>query len=150
MKYTYTKDTLKWSDLAKKELWEDVTIEMMSDEDRRGDVYVRLAPSYCSAALTKFILKLDNRCDKMSFHPRVRRQVGSPAKIQTPSNAKKWTIKKVSEQVEDSSATTSTPTTLPTTPLQYDDSDTGNDTVDEGNIEGTQDSEFDVSSDSDH
>ena len=92
----------------------------MSDEEKREEVYVRHPPFYRSDALTKFISKLNKRCDKkMSTHPRVKRNVGSPAKTPTPANAKKWTVKKMNDTVSDES-TRSTPRGLPTTPLADD------------------------------
>lgn len=78
-----------------RELWKDVTIDMMSDEEKRGEIYVRHPPAYRSTALSKFISKLDNRCDKkMSAHPRVKRNLGTPLRVQTPACAKKWMVKK--------------------------------------------------------
>ena len=117
----------------------------MSDEEKHDEVYVRHPPFYRSDALTKFISKLDKRCDKMSTHPRIKRNVGSPAKTPTPANAKKWTVKKINDTVSDES-TRSTPRGLPTTPLADDVGDIGNETE----VEDSGDSEFDVSSDIDH
>ena len=41
--------------------WNDVTVDMMSDEEKRGEVYVRHQPTYRSDTLNAFIRKLDER-----------------------------------------------------------------------------------------
>ena len=70
------------------ELW---TPDMMSDEEKHDDHYIRHPPSYYrSSALSKFITKLDARCDKKMFsHPRVTRQIGSPRKLMHHHTQKK-------------------------------------------------------------
>lgn len=97
-----------------KELWQDVTPDMMSDEEQIGENYVRHQPSYRSDALNKFITKLDNRGDKkMSAHPRTKRTMGSPRKLCPPSHARKWTVKNErihSATEQDGSEDTSTTT----------------------------------------
>ena len=45
------------------ELWADVTPDMMSEEEKDGDVYIRHQPSYRSNTLNKFIKKLDQRLE---------------------------------------------------------------------------------------
>ena len=45
-------------------LWADVKPEMMSDEDREEDFYIRHPPSYRSKALQKFIDKLETRLNQ--------------------------------------------------------------------------------------
>ena len=78
-----------------KKLWQDVTPDMMSDEEKIGEKYVRHQPSYRSDSLNKFVTKLDSRGDKkMSAHPRTRRTIGSPRKLCAPTHARKWTVKK--------------------------------------------------------
>ena len=44
--------------------WQSVTADMMSDEERRGDVYIRHQPEYRSEVLTSFINKVDERSSK--------------------------------------------------------------------------------------
>ena len=68
---------------------------MMSDEELQGDIYIRHPPSYRSEILSKFIEKLDSRAAKSndSAHPRVMRQLGTPAEVAIPSSCKKWMIK---------------------------------------------------------
>ena len=44
--------------------WKEVTPEMMSDEERVGDKYVRHPPSFRSEKVSKFIEKLDSRLVK--------------------------------------------------------------------------------------
>ena len=77
------------------ELWEDVTPEMMSEEEEDGEGYVRHPPSYRSEGLTKFITKLDQRLDmRQSKHPRVARRLDSPLEKPLPHMYKKWVVKK--------------------------------------------------------
>ena len=58
--------------------WKDVTPDMMSDEEKQGDVFIHHQPSYRS---TKFLNKLDQRAAaKSSYQPRASRELGSPAK----------------------------------------------------------------------
>ena len=44
--------------------WVDVTADMMSEEERVGDRYVRHPPSYRSQKRSKFIMKLDQHASK--------------------------------------------------------------------------------------
>ena len=75
------------------ELWADVFPEMMSDEDKEGEVYVRHQPSYRSKALNTFISKLDERLDSSKDrHPRVARRLGSPHKKPAPEGCKKDSV----------------------------------------------------------
>ena len=61
------------------ELWEEVTPDMMSEEEEEGNGNIRHPPSYRSKGLNKFIAKLDKRLDtKQSKHSRVARRLGSP------------------------------------------------------------------------
>ena len=76
--------------------WDDVTVEMMSDEEKRGDVYVRHQPMYRSDALNGFIKKLDERSAASSSHAKFQRVVGTPAKKIVPASAKKWIIRPMS------------------------------------------------------
>ena len=76
-------------------LWEDITPDMMSEEEKCDDAYIRHPPSYRSKEMDKFLTKLDKRCEeKMSSHPRIKRRLGSPRKLSVPCHAKKWVIKK--------------------------------------------------------
>ena len=62
-------------------LWAEVTPDLMSEEEKEGDVYVRHPPSHRSDSSNKFIKKLDQQLDsKMDRkrHPRLRRRLGSP------------------------------------------------------------------------
>jgi len=73
--------------------WADVTADMMSEEERVGDVYVRHPPHYRSEKLNKFIRKLDERASKKSkSHARFSRKEGSPRKLPIPKHAKQWMI----------------------------------------------------------
>lgn len=76
-------------------LWADVLPDMMSDEERVEDFYVRHPPSYRSKALSDFINKLETRLGKeKSTHPRLERRPGCAVEKPVPSRFKKWTIKK--------------------------------------------------------
>lgn len=73
--------------------WKQVTPDMMSDEEKQGDIFIRHQPSYRSDKLSIFLSKLDNRFEKKSSHqPRVKRQMGSPAQKDIPMFAKNWMI----------------------------------------------------------
>ena len=77
------------------ELWADVFPEMMSDEDKEGEEYVRHQPSYRSKALNNFISKLDERLESSKDkHPRIARSLGSPHNKPIPEGCKKWVLKK--------------------------------------------------------
>ena len=66
----------------------------MSDEEKRGDVYVRHRPEYRSDRFNSFIDKLDERCDKKSsHHARFKRCVGTPSKTPQPVHVKSWMVK---------------------------------------------------------
>lgn len=74
--------------------WKDVTPDMMSDEEKQGDVFIRHQPSYRSTNFTKFLNKLDQRAAAKSSHqPRASRELGSPAKKPIPPMCKQWMIK---------------------------------------------------------
>ena len=72
--------------------WSDITADMMSDEEKVGNSYVRHPPAYRSKKLNDFISKLDQRSAKGSSHPRKKRISGSPRECTVPSNAKSWMI----------------------------------------------------------
>ena len=81
--------------------WSDITPEMMSDEDRVEDKYVRHPPSFRSDKVSRFIHKLDSRLNrKGSDKARFVRVMGSPRMLPPPRNAKQWTIAQ-SAHVED-------------------------------------------------
>jgi hypothetical protein len=74
--------------------WQQLTPDMMSDEEKSGEVFVRHQPSYRSDSLNKFLTKLDSRTDKKTSHqPRMPRITGSPVNIDVPYHAKNWMIK---------------------------------------------------------
>lgn len=74
--------------------WSDITPDMMSEEEKVGDTYVRHPPSYRSSKLQEFIDKLDARLEKRTNdRPRISRTIGSPRKATPPFTARKWTIK---------------------------------------------------------
>ena len=79
-------------------LWGDVTPDMMSEEEKDGEVYVRHAPAYRSNSLNRFISKLDHRLDtdipNKTSHPSLERRVGSPRDKPVPKGCKKWIVKK--------------------------------------------------------
>ena len=86
--------------------WADVTADMMSEEERVGDVYVRHPPHYRSEKLNKFIRKLDERASKKTkSHARFSRKEGSPRKVQIPKHAKQWMIEAKPPQDEVESGT---------------------------------------------
>ena len=67
---------------------------MMSDEERRDDVYVRHQPEYRSEKFTSFLNKLDDRCSKkQTSHSRYKRTMGTPQKKSPPTSAPKWMLK---------------------------------------------------------
>ena len=75
--------------------WKDVTAEMMSDEERVGDIYLRHRPSYRSEKFHNFIIKLDERAaTKGNNHARFKWQEGSVVEKAAPMNCKPWMIKK--------------------------------------------------------
>ena len=75
--------------------WCDVSAEMMSEEEKIGDNYVRHPPSYRSKKMNEFIQVLDGRAEKKgSTHPRIGRVLGSPRNGAVPSGAKSWIVRK--------------------------------------------------------
>ena len=74
--------------------WSAVTAEMMSEEEKVDDTYVRHPPSYRSERLNKFIQKLDERLEcTPSHHARHARILGSPIEKPIPAVAKRWMLK---------------------------------------------------------
>ena len=80
-----------------RKFWSDVTPEMMSDEERVADKWIRHPPSYRSDKFTRFIAKLDSRTvnDK---HARFPRDLGSPRNMDVPPQAKDWMINQSSSE----------------------------------------------------
>ena len=77
-------------------IWESVTADMMSEEEKRGETYVRHQPEYRSDKFTSFINKLDERYyKKKSVHARYKRSVGTPTKKSLPTGIHKWLVKPV-------------------------------------------------------
>lgn len=73
--------------------WNDISLDMMSEEDRVGDQYIRHPPAYRSEKVKKFINKLEKRLEKKGCNKlRFVRVEGSPHKVPIPPNLKKWTI----------------------------------------------------------
>ena len=68
-----------------------ITPEMMSDEEKVVDKWIRHLLSYRFELFTKFIRKRDNRCSS-STHARFPRGVGSPALKDPPTNCKNWLL----------------------------------------------------------
>ena len=96
--------------------WKDVTADMMSDEERVGDIYVRHPPSYRSEKFHKFLMKLDEREDtKSNCRARFKRQEGFMVKKVAPINCKPWMVKKESviERTPTSDALESSSVSLP-------------------------------------
>ena len=78
--------------------WESITADMMSDEEKRGDTYVRHQPDYRSLKFTAFLDKLDERSSrKQSKHARYKRSIGTPVKVAPPAGTEKWVMKSVEE-----------------------------------------------------
>ena len=78
--------------------WADVTADMMSDEERHGDIYVRHAPAYRSEKFNNFLKKLDERAaSKGKGHARFERQDGCTIEKTIPVNCKPWMVKKGKE-----------------------------------------------------
>lgn len=70
-----------------------ITPDMMSDEEKVENTYIRHPPSYRSERLQKFLIMLDERAEKSqskTAHPRIPRQLGSPVTKAAPPHAKKW------------------------------------------------------------
>ena len=74
--------------------WADVTADMMSDEEKVEDKYIRHPPDYRSEKFSKFLDKLDHRAtSKCKHHARFKRDLGSPRIKSPPANAKPWMLK---------------------------------------------------------
>lgn len=71
--------------------WNDVTVDMMSDEERAGEKWVRHRPSYRSELFNRFIDKLDCRAAN-GERARFPRDLGSPRSKNPPTCAKKWML----------------------------------------------------------
>ena len=85
---------IKSTSEREKKYWSDVTAEMMSDEEKDGDTYVRHPPAYRSDQLNRFIEKLDSRLESTpSRHARHARVLGSPIQKLAPAGAKSWMLK---------------------------------------------------------
>lgn len=70
---------------------------MMSDEEKRDEIYVRHQPTYRSDTLNAFIKKLDKRSAEASTsHAKFPRVVGTPTKKAIPPSTKKWIVKQMS------------------------------------------------------
>ena len=77
------------------EYWKHITPDMMSDEEKKGGVFIRHQPSYRSKALSSFLMKLDRRAAEKSTHqPRSTREVGSPVNRLPPPKCKTWMVKR--------------------------------------------------------
>ena len=70
----------------------------MSDEEKRGELYVRHQPSYRSDVLNAFIKKLDKRSAASSTsHAKFQCIIGTPTKKTVPPPAKRWIVKPMSD-----------------------------------------------------
>ena len=77
--------------------WNDVTVDMMSDEEKRDELYVRHQPTYRSNTLNVFIKKLDERSAASSTtHSKFQRIIGTPVKKAVPPSTKKWIVRPMS------------------------------------------------------
>ena len=74
-----------------------MTVDMMSDEEKRGDMYVRHQPSYRFDVLNAFIKNIDRSAAYGSFHAKFQRYSDN---VCVPSSAKRWIVKAVSDAVE--------------------------------------------------
>ena len=73
--------------------WNDITPDMMSEEDRVEDKYIRHPPCYRSGSVQKFVDKLDSRLQKRGpERARIVRVLGSPRICRAPPKAKEWTV----------------------------------------------------------
>lgn len=82
---------IKATSEKEKKYWSDVTPDMMSDEEKDGNTYIRHPPSYRSERLNRFIQScLDSAPSRHARHARV---LGSPVEKQTPARAKRWMLK---------------------------------------------------------
>ena len=66
-------------------------MEMMSDEEKVGDKWIRHPPSYRSELFSRFIEKLDSRASDTNC-VRFPRDIGSPRQREAPSTAKAWML----------------------------------------------------------
>lgn len=74
--------------------WKDITIDMMSDEEKQDNVYVRHPPSYHSDTLNTYIEKLDERSASVTgSHAKFERKIGSPIEKTAPQGTRKWMLK---------------------------------------------------------
>ena len=74
--------------------WQDITPDMISEEEKSGVTFVRHQPSYRSDNFNKFLRKLDMRSEKKSGNqPRIPRTMGSPIPTDPPHYMKNWMIK---------------------------------------------------------
>lgn len=91
--YERRSKAVKTSSKREMKYWSQVTPDMLSDEEKVGDTYVRHQPSYRSERLKRFIEKLDKRLeDTATSHPRHVRVLGSPVQKTPPEHAKPWMI----------------------------------------------------------
>jgi hypothetical protein len=75
-----------------------VVADMMSDEEKRGEEYVRHQPEYRSERFNSFLDKLDLRgSKKQSSHSRFKRSIGTPIKKAVPVGIQKWMVKASAE-----------------------------------------------------
>ena len=92
--YERRSKAIKNTSEKEKKYWSDITADMMSDEEKEGETYIRHPPGYRSERLNRFIQKLDERLDSMpSRHARHSRVLGSPVEKQVPAKAKAWMLK---------------------------------------------------------
>lgn len=90
------------------EKWNEVTPDMMSDEERRGDVYIRHQPDYRSQRFNYFMEKLDERGDRKTnvIHARFKRKIGSPQKEPLPKGLKSWMVQEPAANFEHNESST--------------------------------------------
>lgn len=70
--------------------WQDIDVEMMSEEESCENIFIQHPPKYQSETLAKIIEKLDKRNEKRkTAQPRKKRVIGTPQDTQVPPNAKK-------------------------------------------------------------
>ncbi len=73
--------------------WNELTPEMMSEEEKNEDKFVRHPPSFRSAKR-----KLERRLERKPSR-RVHRVEKSPRSVPIPVGAKKWTFKSPSKEI---------------------------------------------------
>ena len=78
----------------------DVSVDMMSDEERSGEKCICHRPSYCSSMFNQLIDKLDSRAvsDSRAPFPYV---IGFPRETVPPSSAKLWVLNPSTETTAD-------------------------------------------------